>query len=449
MGRASATPAVPMVDFRPFKALTYDWDEVEGGPQQVTSLPYDVLSPDDVSRLKKLSMHNVTHVTLPDPIPGKEEGTKYLQAAKVLKRWRKEGTLTQRNIPAFFAYDETYIVDGHERTVHGLVGLLGLDHEYRHIHPHERTHKGPIADRLELLRATATDLEPIQFLYKDPESVVNGLIAAATEDWTAEPLVDFTVESGRHRVWPIEDPGVVERLTAFFAERDTYIADGHHRYATALTYSAERRQEEDNNGENRPYDYKLSVLVNRDDPGLTVFPTHRLMFRLEDTAQARERLREQFQTETIQLAGDAEARAARLAEVTQDVDRQKAYRFTFYWGDGEADVVTVPLEVVRQAQLGEHSEAWKSLDVVVLHHIVLPSTVGVDDRNAGEHLRYTRIEREAVAWVDEGQYQVSVFMNPTPLQAVTEIADHGEHMPQKSTYFQPKLQSGLFFSPLK
>jgi uncharacterized protein (DUF1015 family) len=439
-----------MVEFRPFKALMFDWDDVDGDPPQVTSPPYDVLSPDDIARLKKLSVHNVTHVTLPDPVPGKEDQTKYQQAAKTLRSWRKDGILHQRNVPAFFVYEESYLYEGGRRTMRGVVGLLGLDHEYRHVHPHERTHKGPIADRLELLRATATDLEPIQFLFKDPEREVDRILTEATDGWTAEPLLAFEDGSGgTHRVWPIEDAARLERIHAFFAERDVYIADGHHRYATALHYAQERRAEESGVEGPRPYDYKLSVLVDRDDPGLSVFPTHRLLQGLEDPGMGRERLRETFVCETIAVAGEAAERGRRLAERTREVDRSKGYRFVFYWGDGDADIVTVPVKDVPKDRLGPHSDAWKALDVVVLHHVVLPPTLGVDDRNAGEHLRYTRVDKEAVAWVDEGRYQVAVFMNPTPLAAVTEVADQGETMPQKSTYFQPKLQSGLFFSALK
>lgn len=440
-----------MVEIRPFKALMYDWDEVDGEPATVTSPPYDVLTTEDVQRLKKQSAHNITHVTLPDPVPGKEEATRYAQAAKTLKRWRKEGILHQRKESALFVYDETYSVGGGaRRQVRGLVALLALDPDYASVKPHERTHKGPIEDRFELMRATGTDLEPIQFLYKDTEQTVNRLLADALDD--RDPLVSFTDPSGTtHALWPVDDPDVIEQVARYFAAQNVYIADGHHRYATACAYAAERRSEATNGGSEypQPYDYKLSVFVNRDDPGLSVFPTHRLISGVEDVPAARTRLREHFRAEPRVVKGTVRERADELAALTGDIDRRHEYRFVFYWGNGEADVLTLPVSDVETSALGDKSDAWKHLDVVVLHHLVLPDVLDVTDANAGERLRYTRVPNEAVEGVDRGRHQCAVFMNATPLPAVTEIADKGEYMPQKSTYFQPKLQSGLVFSALK
>lgn len=427
----------------------FDWDEVDGEPATVTSAPYDVLTAEDVARLKKLSAHNVTHVTLPDPVPGKEPETKYGAAAKTLRRWRKEGIIHQRKDAGYFVYDEVHTVAGERRSVRGLVCLLRLDPTYTEVHPHERTHKGPIADRFDLLRATGTDLEPIQFLYKDEESQVNALLDEAVDD--REPLVDFADAAGtQHRLWAIDDLDSIERLTALFGTRDAYIADGHHRYATACAYAAERREDESPEGEGpQDYDFKLSVFVNRDDPGLAVYPTHRLLEGLKDPAAARTLLQEHFRAEPVTVSGAVSDRAKELVRLTEDVDRDSQYRFVFYWGDGDASVVTLGRDDVPLPGVESMSEAWRRLDVAVLHHGVLPVAFGIDHDNAGDHLRYTRIANEAVEGVDRGRHQCAVFMNATPLGAVTEIADAGEHMPQKSTYFQPKLQSGLVFSGLK
>lgn len=435
-----------MVEIRPFKAIMYDWDEVDGDPAAVTAPPYDVISDDELKRLKKTSLHNVTRVTMPAPQPGKDPSSRYDKAAKAIKRWKKEGILHRRKEPAFFVYDETHTVAGERRTVRGFFGLLRLDPDYKEVLPHERTHKGPIEDRLELLRATRTDLEPIQFLYADPEGAVRARLDAATQDH--KPLVDFTDPTGiEHRMWAVEDPDILEAVETFFDPRRVTIADGHHRYATACQFAKERHEETDDEAP-AVYDYKLSLFTAREDPALTVYATYRLVYGLDDPARAREELQERFHTEPLQVDGDAATRAAQLARVTEDVDTDKTHRFVFYWGDGQADVLTLEKSEVDRDALGDHSEAWKDLDVSVLHALVLPGTIGIDDDNAGDHLRYTRIPEEAVAEVDDGTYQVSVFLNPTPLKAVTDVAEAGDYMPQKSTYFQPKSASGLLFSSL-
>ncbi|MBW3581802.1 MAG: DUF1015 domain-containing protein [Euryarchaeota archaeon] len=435
-----------MVEIRPFKALTYDWDEVDGDPASVTAPPYDVLTAEEVERLKKTSLHNVTRLTLPDASPGKGEASKYTEAAKTLRRWMKEGVLTQTKDPSLYVYHETHTEGGARKTVRGFFSLLRLDPEYKEVRPHERTHKGPIEDRLKLLGATRMDLEPIQFLYTDSEGFVQRTLEAEIVD--ADPIVDFTDPSGvRHELWAVDDADTLQAVQAFFDGRNVYIADGHHRYATACHYAREARDGGPIDG-TLPYDHKLSLFVSRDDPGIAVHPTHRLLSDLPAPAEGRRALQERFKTEPVTVGSDSRARAVALRDICEGVDVDTVHRFVFYWGDGEADILTLPHAEVPKAEMGDRSDAWKALDVSVLHHVVLPKTLGVDQDNAGEHLRYTRVDEEAVRWVDEGRHQCSIIMNATPLSAVTAVADHGEHMPQKSTYFQPKAQSGLLFSPI-
>ncbi len=436
-----------MVAVRPFKAMTYDWEEVQGGPEQVTSLPYDVLPPKEVERLKKSSEHNVTHLTLPSPSPGKGEETKYREAERLLKRWRKEGILYQLPSRMFFLYQVTYHDGTRKRTANGLACLLGLDPDYEEVRAHERTHKGPITDRFELLKATAMDLEPIQFLYRDPEGYVMGKIQEATRFDETDPALSFIDSNGTHHaLWSVKEEGAVAAISEWFDGRHAYIADGHHRYATALAYADWRRaQGNGDNGEHKRFDNKLAVLMEAKDPGLSVHPTHRLV-RLDDAQKARERLREQFDVASLDVTGTPEAQAAAI-EASLSEAAPEQHRFVFYWGSGQADVVTLDPKDIPKEMAPEQSEAWRRLDVSVLHHHVLPGALGITQENAGEHLRYTREALEAVTAIGE-ETTCSILMNATPQEAVLEVADAREHMPQKSTYFLPKLQSGLFFSPL-
>lgn len=436
-----------MVVIRPFKALVYDLEEIQGGGDQVTSLPYDVISGPEVEQLKKASEYNVTHLTLPSPAPGKEEGTKYREANKLLKRWRKEGILYQRPNPAFYVYEVTYHDGEKERTARGLGCLIGLDPEYEEVRPHEATHKGPIEDRFELLKATAMDLEPIQFLYRDPEGEVMGAAAKVTTDHQAQPLLDFTDPHGtRHTLWSITDRDTVETITNWFESKRAYIADGHHRYATALHYAKWRRDQNSSDEEPKRYENKLAVLMEAEDPGLSVHPTHRLV-RLDDAQAARKALQERFQVEALDVAGDPEKRARAILDHLRAAGDAE-HRFVFDWGQAGCDAVSIPTGEVPKEMAPERSEAWRRLDVSVLHHHVLPATLGVTPENAGDRLRYTRDPREAVEASLGREADCTILMNATPQAAVLQVADAREHMPQKSTYFLPKLQSGLFFSPL-
>ncbi len=425
----------------------YDLEEIQGGAEHVTSLPYDVISAGEMERLKKANEYNVTHLTLPAPAPGKPEETKYREANKLLKRWRKEGILYQRPNPAFYLYEVTYHDGEKNRTARGLGCLIGLDPEYDDVRPHERTHEGPIEDRLELLKATAMDLEPIQFLYRDPEGSVMGAVEKVTKDHQAQPMMDFTDPHGTHHaLWSITDPDTVETITNWFGSQRAYIADGHHRYATALHYAKWRRDQNSSEEQPKRYEHKLAVLMEAEDPGLSVHPTHRLV-QLDDAADARKQLAARFRVKRLDVDSDPQTRAGTILDYLRQAGDGE-HRFVFDWGAAGCDGVSVPDHEVPPEMAPDRSEAWRRLDVSVLHHHVLPATLGITQENAGDRLRYTRDPQEAVAASLSGEADCTVLMNATPQRAVLEVADAREHMPQKSTYFLPKLQSGLFFSPL-
>jgi uncharacterized protein (DUF1015 family) len=437
-----------MVVIRPFKALVYDLEEIQGGPEEVTSPPYDVISEKELRRLKSSSEHNVTHLTLPAPAPGKDESTKYQEANRLLKRWRKESVLFQQQHAALFLYEVTYDDGERRRTATGVGCLVGLDPDYKEVRPHERTHKGPIEDRFELLKATAMDMEPIQFLYRDPEGEVIGALRGVVEENQAAPVLDFTDPGGtHHRLWSIRETEALERVTAWFESQKIYIADGHHRYATALHYAKWRAEQgSGENGGPKGYEHKMAVLMEAGDPGLSVHPTHRLV-SCEDKSAERKALQEAFGVEPLRVAKEPKERAKQIQACLQEA-AGKRHRFVFDWGDETCDVVTLAPDEVPKEMAPDRSAAWRGLDVSVLHHHVLPKSLGVTQENAGKRLRYTRDAFEAAEAALSGEADCVVLMNPTPQDAVLQVADVMEHMPQKSTYFLPKLQSGLFFSPL-
>jgi uncharacterized protein (DUF1015 family) len=357
-----------MAEIKPFSALRYDTGEA-GPLADLVAPPYDVIGPAEREQLLSRSPYNVVHLTLPD---SDEE------AGRSLRSWRETGILATEEA-AFWALSQDYVgPDGVERTRTGLAVSLGIEpYETGTVLPHERTHRGPKEGRLRLLRATQTQLEPIFLLYE-------GQAPFAVPDRSPELEVEGA------RLWRLEDDGIAEA----FADRRLLIADGHHRYETALAYHEELGTPASG--------YMLVVLVSLEDPGLTIFPTHRVFRDPPPELLAGER-RDDPESALHELEGLARGRAA---VVVYDGSTELAVD-----GAGELDVQLV-------------------------------------DRLGQDGLSYTADWREAVRAVDDGEAAVAVLMRPTRIEDVFEVAARGETMPQKSTYFYPKLVSGLLFHPL-
>jgi len=359
-----------MAEVKPFRAVRYG--ERAGPLQTLVAPPYDVISDEERAGLLTLSPYNVVHLTLP---------ADEADAGRLWREWRSDGTLSDEDEPACWWLSQEYIgPDGVARTREGLVAALRAEpYESHVVLPHERTHRGPKEGRLRLLREVKAQLEPLFFLYEGtPPSSRPG----------REP--DLEVEGAR--LWRLPPEGISEAL----ADRQLLIADGHHRYETALAYHAEVGTPESG--------YILAALVSLDDPGLMIFPTHRVFEREPD---------EQLPTEE-QLPDTQEALRA-LEEAPGDHAAAVVYRKgrseLAIDGEGELDVRLV-------------------------------------DRLGHEGISYTSDWREAVRAVDAGEAEVAVLMRPTRIEDVFAVAQRGETMPQKSTYFYPKLVSGLLFLPL-
>jgi uncharacterized protein (DUF1015 family) len=357
-----------MAEVKPFSALRYDTGRA-GPLEDLVAPPYDVIGPAERKEYLARSPYNVVHLTLPDS----EE-----EAGRNLRSWRESGILATEE-PAFWALSQDYVgPDGVARTRTGLVVSLGIEpYENGTVLPHERTHRGPKEGRLRLLRATRMQLEPIFLLYE-------GQAPFAVPDRLPELDVEGT------RLWRLEDGGIGDA----FADRRLLIADGHHRYETALAYHEEMGTPASG--------YMMVVLVSLEDPGLTIFPTHRVFREPPPELLAGEK-RDDPESALEELG---RVEPGRAAVVVYDGSTELAVD-----GTGELDVQLV-------------------------------------DRLGQEGLSYTADWREAVRAVDEGEAAVAVLMRPTRIEDVFEVAARGETMPPKSTYFYPKLVSGLLFHPL-
>ena len=419
-----------MANVQPLRALRYDPGAV-GGLQVVVAPPYDVIDDDERAALLARSERNIVALDLPrDP----DGGDPYESAARTLEYWRAAGILVDDEEPALWALEQGYTgPDGRPRTRHGLLARVKVQpYGAGRIRPHERTHPGPREDRLRLTRATRTAMSPIFSLYDDPEGAAWGAVAAHT---AASPYDEVDDADGtRHRLWRVADPGAAAAVHDALAPAELLIADGHHRYETARVYAEEIGGE----GE---HEWVLMCLVALQDPGLTVFPTHRLLHGLD--AGAREALRAAIERDwDVEPVNESEleppARRDGVSVGYLDAHHRRPLQLTL------RDPETVA------AALPDKPDAYRRLDTAVLEALILEGALGMteDDISHLRGLAYARSTAEAIDLVSTGRADAAFFMGPTPVECVRDVAATGETMPPKSTYFFPKVPTGLVMLPL-
>jgi uncharacterized protein (DUF1015 family) len=420
-----------MADVQPLRALHYD-PAVAGGLDRVAAPPYDVIDPEQRAELAARSPYNVVHVDLPQADGG---GDPYEHAARLLERWRADGAVVRDDEPALWALTQEYDAPGGRRlTRRGIFARVRIeDYGAGRIRPHERTHPGPKEDRLRLTRATRTNLSPIFSLYSDP----GGAAWGALEPALAQPAFgEVTDEDGTtNRLWRVADPQAIAAVRTTLADAELLIADGHHRYETARVYADEVGGE----GDHR---YVLMCLVALQDEGLTVFPTHRLLKDFKDPARQEAlgaTLKELFDIEPVD---EAELRppdgAGPLTMGYVDAHFLQPYR------------LTLKDQAMADRALAGMPEPYRRLDTAVLEKLVLQGPVGLteDDISHLHGLGYSRTDDEALELVRSGTYDAAFFLRSSPVSQVQEIAAAGVNMPPKSTYFFPKVPTGLLFNSL-
>jgi len=423
----------------PIRGLRYNLQAV-GDLAAVVTPPYDVITPEAQARYYARHPYNIIRLEYGKTEPGDDEtNNRYTRAASTFAAWREQGILIREEKPAFYLYEQEFQVRGKRLRRYGFFCAVRLERfEHGVIMPHEETLAAPKKDRLELLRACRANFSPIFGLYADREgSALAALLQAA-----GQPVAFFYDEQGHaHRLWVITDAAIIRAVQDRLADRRILIADGHHRYETALAYAEEKAGP-------GPHQYVMMVLVNIYDPGLVVLPTHRLVRdtgKLEVPALIRA-LEEQFEVAEAPPASawNFEAFLASLAS-------RGRHAFGLYAGQGKLYILKLRDEVPVQRLLPQiRSPAWRELDVAVLHHLIFHRVLGIGPQECenGDLLAYTRDEEHALHLVDGGEYRLAFFLNPTRVEEVVAVAETGDRMPQKSTYFYPKLITGLVINPL-
>ncbi len=421
-----------MAEVKPLNALRYD-PEVAGPLESLIAPPYDVIDAQLRSQLVGQSPRNVVEVDLPEDPGG---GDPYEHAADTLQQWLAEGAVVRDDEPAFWVLEQDYAApDGSQRRRRGFFARVRVeDYGPGRIRPHERTHPGPKEDRLRLTRATRANLSPIFSLFPDPGERARRTIEQATADEPFARLADH--EGTQNALWRVGDPASVQAFRDALADAELLIADGHHRYETARVYADEVGGE----GEHR---YVLMFLVSLSDPGLLVFPTHRLLTGLEgqtDKQQAIRRvLTEDFDVEPID--------AAELEPTGDDARVRLGYMDSFH---KQAYALTLKDQSIADEGLADKPPPYRRLDTAVLEALVLKGALGMSEDDIS-HLRglgYSKSFDDARDAVESGRADAGFFMRAIPVDQVREVAEAGESMPPKSTYFYPKVPTGLLFNPL-
>jgi uncharacterized protein (DUF1015 family) len=419
-----------MAEVQPLRTLRYEPAAV-GSLEAVIAPPYDVIDDRQRAELAARSPFNVVEIDLPRP----NGGDPYLHARYTMDAWRQQGVLVREGEPALWALEQEFAApEGERRRRRGFFARVRVE-EYGagRIRPHERTHPGPKEDRLRLTLATRANLSAIFSLFPD----LGGAAAAALDQVASgEPFAVAADDEGTvNRLWRLTDPTTIADLQAALADAELLIADGHHRYETARLYAEEVGGE----GEHR---YVLMLLCALSDPGLAVLPTHRLLSGLGEPEQRaiRDVLLRDFDIEEVD--------AAELAPDGAGGRVQFGYMDAFH---RTPYLVTLKDQAIADRALGGKPEPYRRLDTAVLEALVLRGALGMteDDISHLRGLAYSKSLDDARAAVEAGRYDAGFFLRATPIEQVRAVAAAGESMPPKSTYFYPKVPTGLVFNLLE
>ena len=439
-----------MATVRPFQGIFYDPQRVD--LSRVVAPPYDVISPADQRRYYQQDPHNVVRLIAGEVDPGDTpEDNKYTRAAGFFRQWLAAGILHQESSPGLHVYRHRFVdpINGLQRERQGILGVVELEPFGRGVLPHEQTHARAKADRLSLTRAVVANLSPVFALYEDPQSAVGPVIAPVTAE---PPRLSITGEDGdQHTVWSISGSDRVDKLAGLFRASRLYIADGHHRYETALNFRNKQRIDHPEAPPDAAFNYVLMLLVDMADPGLTILPTHRLLHDFErfdpalvDRLARRHDVVRRRDKTALLAAMQEPAPGHRIGIALARVPSPSLTSPSPSRGGQGGGFVTVDIAPTDPA------DPVSRLDVSVLHREILQRELGLepDELESERYLSYSRDVATLLDRVETGAGQAAFLLRPPAVSDVVDVARAGQVMPQKSTYFFPKPASGIVFNPL-
>lgn len=416
-----------MAEIKPFRALRYT--DKAGEISKLTCPPYDIISEEQRLAFLNENPFNVIRLELP------KGDNPYTHAGENLRAWENDGILKQDTDPGLYIYEEEFTAYGQTKKIKGFICRVKLEEFSKGIIlPHEETLSKAKEDRFNLMKATSCNFSQIYSLYMDDEHKTMNRIDALS---TGRPRYEFSDGEVTHRLWIVNDRLAINAVCDDFADRKLYIADGHHRYETALNYRNWRKEQGLATGGE---DYVMMMLVDMENDGLVVFPTHRLIRGLADFDENKllESCNAYFDVIPRENTNEIEANLDALY-------RQGKKAFAYYSGKNKWTLLILKDGSVMTDILPGKSDAYRGLDVSVLHNLILERILGIDKENMANqtNLTYTRSFGEAIRTVQGGGAQCAFILNPTRVAEIRDVAAAGEKMPQKSTYFYPKLITGL------
>jgi len=429
-----------MATILPFKGLRYNPEKIKDISKVITP-PYDVISEKERDDYYELHPDNIIRLILSKDLPGDDQSNnKYTRSAESYDKWRKEETLKEEAKPAIYIYAQEFTLSDKKYTRRGFISLVKLeDFQTGEIYPHEHTLAKPKEDRMNLMKACNANLSQVFTFFEDEDAEISDLLHKMSE---AGPDINFTDIYGvKNSLWAIKDKAVIEKLIVQMKDRALFIADGHHRYETALFYRDFVKGTESN--EDSPADYIMMMCVSMEDSGLVILPTHRLARNIEDLdpKKIKSSLNEIFAISDLGSDCNAETLEQKLSE-----DAHK-HKIGMYIGESDKKFYILTLrdeKLLDPILTGEYVE-WKSIDTGVLHGVIFDRALGIQAKNISksENVKYNQGVEDSVAKVNEGEYQIAFFLNPTKIGQIKDIATKRHKMPPKATYFYPKLMTGM------
>lgn len=436
-----------MAVIKPFRGLRYNLDRISDLSAVITP-PYDVISPAEQLRYHQLDPHNVVRLDFGIDEPGDtRDSNKYTRANSYVKQWLDEGILLREERPAIYLIQHRFTHNDRAYNRLSLMVKVKLeDLTTGCIRPHEKTMSKPREDRMKLLKACAVNFSPIMVLFRYKpggfEELFSDVIKRPAPQAKDKDSVEFAM-------WTITDKSIIAKVSKLLSDRMLYIADGHHRYETALNYSRDRKAANPSESGEAPYNYVMMTITPAEDPNLLMLPTHRLIKGLKQNTldSLKDKLADYFDIETIPVLSDP---ATSLKRWIDALRKRRSTRFGLYGlNDNKFCILCAKNGADLKVDSESGDDAVSSLDVAVLHRLILRRILKIDNSKLEEEcLEYTRDGIEAINRVDKGDHQIAFFLNPTPISGMLAVADARLRMPQKSTYFYPKTPTGLVMNPL-
>jgi uncharacterized protein (DUF1015 family) len=437
-----------MAKIFPFNGLIYNKEKV-GKFSKVLIPPYDIISKEDQEKYYRTHPYNCIRLTLGKDFPEDTEfNNKYSRANSFFNAWIKNDIFKKDEEESIYAYEQKFSYKGKKYVRLGFICLFKLeDMETGKVFPHENTLPKPKIDRLSLLRATAANFEPIFALYIDEEDKIPRLIK---KNIKRKPLVEAKDMFGIHnKLWKISGKPALNKLIKEMAGKQVFIADGHHRYESSLKYRNEMRTNAQKSTGDEPYNFIMTYFTNTSDKGLVIMPIHRLILdlSLKEKINLENRLLDCFDIEEIKFSKGSERSARKKLLKAMSKAAEGEHFFGMYLhGENKYSLLKLKYEkLIDKYTSADKLKEWKKLDITILHSLVIKDILGITDTDieAENAVKYVHDDDKAFDLVKEGKYQIAFFLNPTKIEQVTALASKYEKMPQKSTFFFPKLLTGL------